>query len=112
LTLYVLTTVSALVIMKLGTKSGLPIVYMNNRIQFNVNFYTISGIVLYGLSFVTYIYLISKFDLGYILPLALAFVYILIFLASYFIFKEVFTITKIIGIVFILVGLVFLTIKK
>lgn len=112
LPIYVITTVLALVVLKLGTQAGLPIAYVNHRLQFNINFYTVSGIVLYGLSFITYVYLISENDLGYIIPLAAAFVYILIFIASAVVFKEVFTITKIAGIALIVLGLVFLNIKK
>jgi small multidrug resistance pump len=77
-----------------------------------MNFYSVAGIVLYGLSFMLYVYLISKNDLGYIIPLAAAFVYIVIFIASAVVFKEVFTATKIIGIAMIVVGLIFLNLKK
>lgn len=107
-----LATSLALVVLKLGTKSGLPISYVNNKLVFNVNLQTVAGIVLYGISFATYVYLISKNDLGYIIPLAAAFVYILIFIASYFVFDEVFTATKIVGIALIIAGLIFLNLKK
>ena len=112
LPLYVLTTVAALVVVKLGTSAGLPITYVNHKLSFNFSFLTILALILYGLSFATYIYLISKYDLSYILPLALAFVYILIFVASFFIFHEVFTLTKVVGIVLILGGLVLLNLKR
>lgn len=112
LSLYVLATSLALVVLKLGTKGGLPISYVNNKLVFNVNLQTVAGIVLYGISFATYVYLISKNDLGYIIPLAAAFVYILIFIASYFVFDEVFTATKIVGIALIIAGLIFLNLKK
>lgn len=112
LALYILTTSLALVVLKLGTDAGLPVAYLNNKFQFNINVYIIAGIFLYGLSFITYIYLISKNDLGYIIPLAAAFVYIIIFVASYFVFHEVFTVAKIIGICLILAGLIFLNMKS
>lgn len=112
LTLYVLTTVSALVVLKLGTQSGLPIAYVDHRLQYNINHYVVIGIMLYGLSFITYVYLVSKNDLGYIIPIAAAFVYLLMFTASAVVFKEVFTIYKIIGIGFIVIGLFFLNINR
>ena len=112
LTAYVLTTVLALIILKLGTQSGLPVTYLDHRLLFNLNFYTVTGIVLYGFSFITYVYLISKNDLGYIIPLAAAFVYILIFVSSAIVFKEVYTATKVIGITLIVLGLVFLNLKR
>jgi len=112
ISLYVLATSLALIVLKLGTKLGAPIHYLDNRVQFNINFYTVTGVALYGTSFLLYMYLISKYDLGYIIPLTTAFVYILIFTASFVIFKEAFTITKIVGIALIILGLVFLNLKK
>lgn len=110
--LYVLATSLALVALKYGTKAGAPVHFIDNKLQFNLNFYTVTGVALYGLSFAVYIYLISKYDLGYIIPLATAFVYIVIFIASYFIFHEVFTLLKIVGISLIILGLVLLNIKR
>ncbi len=110
--IYVITSSLGLVILKLGAAAGPPISYIQNRLHFNINLYTASGIILYGLSFIFYIYLISKYDLGYIIPLLAAFIYILIFVASYFIFKESFTTTKVVGIVLIISGLIFLNLKK
>lgn len=110
--LYVLTTSFALIALKFGTKSGAPLDYVNGKLHFNINFYSILGIVLYGTSFLIYIYLISKNDLGYIVPLLTAFVYLVIFAASFFIFHEVFTALKIVGIALIVVGLVFLNVSK
>ena len=110
--LYVLVTSSALVALKWGTKAGAPIHSVDNKLQFNLNYSVVGGILLYGLSFLLYIYLISKYDLGYIVPLTTALVYIIIFTASYFIFHEVFTAIKIAGIVLIVGGLVLLNLSR
>ena len=110
--IYVLTTSLGLIMLKLGTDSKLPISYVDDKLKFNLNAYTVSGFLLYGASFVLYVYLISKFDLGYIIPLTASFVYIIVFTASFLIFKEAFTATKIIGIVLILAGLFFLNASK
>jgi drug/metabolite transporter (DMT)-like permease len=109
--LYIAATSLALIFLKLGTKNGAPVTYLDNKIQFNITPYAIGGILLYGLSFAIYIYLISRYDLGYIIPLATAFVYVVIFVASYFIFHEIFTATKIAGIALIIAGLMLLNIK-
>ena len=109
--LYVLATSSALVILKLGAKAGAPVQLLNGKIHFNITPYTVIGILLYGISFILYVYLISKYDLGYIIPLTTAFVYILIFFASFVIFNELFTLTKIIGIALIVIGLIFLNLR-
>jgi len=101
-----------LIALKYGTKTGVPIHYVNNKLTFNLNFYAVSGIVLYGLSFLTYVYLVSKYDLGYIIPLTTALVYLVIFTASFFLFNEVFTGIKVAGIILIAVGLILLNLKK
>lgn len=110
--LYVLATSLGLVALKLGTTNGLPISIVENKLHLNINFYAISGIFLYGMSFLLYIFLISKYDLGYIIPLVTALVYIIIFVASFLIFKESFTLLKIIAIVLIVAGLVLLNLQK
>lgn len=109
--LYVLTTSGGLILLKLGTTTGLPVSLMDNAIKFNLNIYSILGLLFYGLSFVLYIYLVSKFDLGYIIPLTTALVYTLIFTASFFIFHEVFTVLKIAAISLIITGVILLNIK-
>lgn len=112
LALYAIATSLALIFLKLGSKTGAPISYIDHKLAFNLGFYTISGIFLYGVSFLIYTYLISKYDLGYIIPIATALVYIVIFVASFIIFKEAFTMLKILGIGFILIGLVLLNLSK
>lgn len=110
--LYVLATSSGLILLKLSTASGFPVALVDGRLSFNFNLLSVIGIVLYGLSFLLYFYLISKFNLGYIIPLTTALVYIMIFVASYFVFHEVFTILKITGITLIIGGLILLNLGK
>jgi drug/metabolite transporter (DMT)-like permease len=86
--------------------------HVDNKLQFNLNFYTLMGVFLYGLSFLIYTFLIARYNLGYIIPLTTAFVYIVVFAASYFIFNEIFTPLKIMGILFITLGLILLNLKK
>lgn len=112
LALYVVSSSLALIILKWGTRAGLPVGFADHKLQLNLNAYSVSGVILYGFSFLLYIYLISKNDLGYIIPLAAAFVYVLIFTGSVLVFKETFTSTKVIGIALILSGIIFLNIKK
>jgi small multidrug resistance pump len=112
LILYVLCTSGGLVLLKLGTTSGLPVSFVDNAVKFNFNPLAIGGIFLYGLSFFLYIYLISKFQLGFIVPLTTALVYTLVFVASYFVFHEVFTILKVAAIALIVTGVILLSLSK
>lgn len=110
--IYIVTAVFALVALKLGTANGLPIYLSNGKFNFNINLYVITGLLLYIFSFSTYMYLISKNDLGYIIPLAASCFYIFLFITSYFVFKETFTAFKIMGIVLILIGVLLLNVKS
>ena len=112
LLIYALTSTSALVLLKLGSSAGAPVSLADGKLHFNLGLYVIAGIILYGLSFIVYTYLISKNDLGYIIPISTALVYVGIFFASYFIFKEAFTAVKIVGICFILGGVILLNLNK
>lgn len=112
LLIYTLVSTVGLVLLKLGSATGAPISFIDGRLHFNLGLYATGGIVLYGFSFILYTYLISKNDLGYIIPVSTALVYIGIFLASFFIFKEPFTAIKILGICLILGGVVLLNLQK
>lgn len=108
---YVLSTSLSLILIKLGTTKGMPISFVENSLRFNLNPYSVAGITLYGVSFLLYIYLLSKFDLGFIIPIVTALVYIIIFTASFFIFHETFTVIKIIAISLIVFGVILINFK-
>ena len=112
LLIYVTITSLALIIMKLGSKNGGLINMVEGRAHINLNPYLIFGVFLYGVSFILYTYLLSKYELGYIIPLTTALVYSVIFVASFIIFKESFTIIKVLAIILILAGLTLLNYKK
>lgn len=109
---YVLATSLGLIFIKLGSANGAPFSIIENSLKFNLNLPVISGMFLYGISFVLYIYLISKFDLGFIIPLTTALVYSLIFLASFIIFHETFTLIKIAAISLIIFGVILLNLNR
>jgi len=90
----------------------MPVSFSGGTVQFNLNPYALAGLILYIASFGLYVYLISTNDLGYIIPVTAAFVYTLVFIASFFVFKETFTLAKVIGIGLILIGLTFLNLNR
>lgn len=109
---YILATSSALISLKLGSADGAPLSFINGRLHLNITPFAVLGIFLYGFSFLLYMYLISKLDLGYIIPITTAFVYVIIFTASFLLFKESFSPTKLLAITLILGGIILLNIKK
>ena len=105
---YVISTAGGLVLLKLGTNGSGFISITDGKIVWNISALAILGILTYGVSFFLYLVLISKFSLGYIVPLTTALVYILVFFASYFVFKEGFTVLKVIAIAMIIAGVIIL----
>ena len=91
LAIYVTITSLALIFLKLGSKDGAPLHIADGKPALHLTPFSVTGIFLYGVSFILYMYLLSKYDLGYIIPITTALVYIVIFTASFFVFHEVFT---------------------
>lgn len=112
LIIYILTTSSGLILLKLGSNSGALISIVNNSIKLNFAPMSILGLLFYATSFLLYTYLVSKFNLGFLVPLTTAFVYIIIFVASFLLFNETFTTLKIFAISLILIGITLLNIYK
>jgi multidrug transporter EmrE-like cation transporter len=112
ITLYILTTSAALVVLKLGSQNGALVSVVDGKLIFNINLVTLLGIFFFGASFTLYTYIISSYDLGYIIPLTASFVYILVFGASYFIFNESFNVLKIIAIALMIIGIILLNISN
>jgi len=112
LVVYALMSSLGLIFLKAGSQDGAPISFIDGKVHLNLGAYIIAGVLLYGLSFIIYTYLISKNDLGYIIPVSTALVYTFIFTASFLIFKEAFTAVKIVAICLIIGGVVLLNINK
>ena len=109
---YVLATSGGLVLLKLGSRGLAFISIVDGKLTWNLSPLTVLGIMTYGVSFLLYLVLISKFNLGYIVPLTTGLVYILVFVASFAIFKESFTVLKIAAISMIIFGVIILSLNK
>lgn len=68
-----------------------------------INVYTVVGIILLGLSFLTYIVVLSKVQLSIAQPM-LAISYILVGISAHFIYGEDLSPTKLVGIGVIILG--------
>jgi drug/metabolite transporter (DMT)-like permease len=103
---------AGLIFLKLGGQTGAPFSITDGKLHLNITVFLMIGLVFYVLSFLLYTYLIAKNDLGYIIPVSTALVYVFIFLASFLLFKEAFTALKIVGICLIFGGLVVLNLHR
>ena len=107
---YFIFTLSGLTLMKYD-KLGLNLSFDKSVFSLNFGLPFILGAVSYIISFFIYIMLVRKYDLSYLLPFVNGIVIISSTLIGIFLFKEVISPVKIIGIVLIVAGLTLINLK-
>ena len=107
--IYVVLSSTGLVIFKLGT-TGPGI----NLFGFNITLKMFVGMLCYGMSFLLWLYIVSKVNLTIAMPLSVAFVNTLVVVESCILLKEKISIGQIIGIFLVIVGVMIMSgsIKK
>ena len=76
------------------------------------NFWLILGIILFGVSFLFYLFCLSRFQLNVIYPALVSAGIILVVLVSWFLFKEVLFPIQIVGILIIILGIFLLLLPE
>ena len=69
------------------------------------NWYVWQGLILYGIGFMLYLYILSKFEVSFIYPVLTASIFILLLTFSSLILSEPITFKKIMGISIIIIGI-------
>lgn len=110
--IYVLSAVVGSTLIKFGSSANMKVLFTLPIVNMNLSFITFLGIFAYGISFVVYVVLLSRFDLSFISPLLVAFVYILLMITAFLIFKESLTLYKILGCSLILIGIILVLLKR
>src|SRR5687767_2672735 len=110
--LYVLFAVGGSTLIKAGSDTSAKVLFTLPVVAMNISAVTLFGILAYGASFVLYIILLSRFDLSFISPLLVGFVYVLLMFTAFFLFKESFTVYKILGCSFILIGVILVLMRR
>lgn len=72
------------------------------------NMCIMGGLVLYGISFIVWVKVLSQAELSYAYPMV-SIGYIIIMLLSYILFKENITPVRIVGVFFIIIGVIFVS---
>lgn len=109
---YIISAVAGSTLIKYGSLAGSKALFTIPIVNMGVSLITLLGIVAYGLSFLTYIVLLTRFDLSFISPLLIAFVYILLMVTAFVIFKENVTFYKILGCSLILIGIILILVRQ
>ncbi|MBP8617941.1 MAG: 4-amino-4-deoxy-L-arabinose-phosphoundecaprenol flippase subunit ArnF [Parcubacteria group bacterium ADurb.Bin305] len=112
--LYIILSVTGLVLMKSGlaqTQLEGIVALLGSLLSWSFwvsHWQFIVGIFCYCVSFLTWMFLLSKQNLSTIYPLTMGIIYTLVMIASVMVFHEQFTLYKIIGAVLIGLGILFL----
>lgn len=105
---YTALGVSGMTILKFGSQHHTSLNITRFFVEIEFSWISLCGVFLYGLSFLFYIYLISKYELSYLFPMLTATTYIGILASSVFVFQESFSFTKILGSVLVFAGVILL----
>ena len=109
--IYLLVTMSGLILMKLGGNTG-RFAMIEGDINFGISPISLLGFICYIGSFFLYTRMVVMFDLSYITPLCTGIVQILTLVASKVIFKENITVQGIVGASIIIIGLLVMNWKR
>lgn len=108
--IYIALTTGGLFCLKLGGDS--LALSFKDGINLKVGFLTTFGLLLYVCSFLLWQKLLATYDLSYIVPLTTGVVQAIVLLLSYFFFKESISVVNVIGIILVIIGVVFISIRK
>lgn len=106
---YLLFTTTGIFLMKLGGNS--LALTLKNGVSFKIGYITLTGFFCYICSFLLWQKLLTIFDLSYIVPITTGISQIVIVCIGYFFFKEQLSITNMIGILLIIIGVILVSIK-
>ncbi len=108
--IYVILSTSGLILFKLGS-SNLTIGLSKSIFSMNIPFLSLLGLLCYLCSFLLWMYLISKSEISFIVPLGVAVTNIAVLIGSYVILKESISGAAIVGTLLIIIGVIVMNIK-
>lgn len=108
--IYLLFTSLGLILFKIGAADNLKISLSNGAFNFRMGYVSILGIFCYFASFLIYLGLVSKLQLSYLFPVTTGILQIVILIASAYVFHEHISVSNIIGVVLIILGVFFISI--
>lgn len=108
---YLIASIAGLILFKLGCKQEFLVGASTGILNIKISFISIVGLLCYLFSFLLYMFIISKFDMSYIVPLTTGIVQIATFIFAIVLFDESVNIYKISGIFVILIGIYLLNHK-
>lgn len=102
--MYVVLSTSGATLIKYGGSSKTETLFSVPFVNTEFSVISLLGIFLYGVSFLTFVILLNKFSMSYLVPVATGASYIMLMVASIAVFNEGFSLGKTIGCILILGG--------
>jgi small multidrug resistance pump len=109
--IYIIFTVSGLILFKLGANSSGIEIIANGIMNLQISITSFIGICCYGCSFIIYLLLLTKNNVSFLFPIITGIVYICVLAASVLILKEKITSISLIGSSLILIGVMLVALK-
>ena len=109
--IYLILTVSGLILMKKGGNPG-SLAFESGNVNFGISLVSLAGFICYLGSFLLFTRLVVMFDLSYIMPLCTGIAQVLTLVASKVIFKENISVTGIIGASLVIIGIIVMNWKN
>lgn len=110
--LYLIFSLAGVFLFKIGCQKEFLVSVSTGIFSLHISLLSILGLISYVCSFLMYMFLISKFDMTYIVPVTTGITYILTFIFAVIIFKEAITVNKVLGSILILLGVLIINFKK
>lgn len=101
---YLASTLLGLTFFKLGADNPLVLKF-SNPIEFKIGIYTLIGFLFYIVSFLLWQKVVTSYNMSYIIPITFTIVQIISVIIGVLIFKESITLMQVIGIIFMIAGI-------
>ena len=108
---YLIFSLSGMTFMKLGSMAENMKAILVPVVNLRITTLSLVGYLCYGISFLMYTVIITKFDLGYISPILTGISNIGVLVIAFFVFKEHFTVASAIGAGLIIAGVMIMNFK-
>ena len=109
---YLFFAISGATLMKYGGLEHVKKIFTIPLINMEISFITIMGFACYGISFILYFIILSKYNISFVSIFSVGVIYILLMIVAFLVFKEPITTTKIVGSAIMLIGIAILLLNK
>lgn len=108
---YLICSTAGLMLLKISV-AGATFQSVSSYVKLLLNYQFVVGFLLYALSFISWLVVLSRKDLSYIYPIIIGLSYLFIMLSAILILKENFTFGKSLGAIFIGIGIIIIFSQK